>query len=111
MQRREATAITRARSMIAALADHPTDHAVDHPDHGREPFTTSDYERALIGLDAVFGTRIPGLPPTLPTGDPHVLYDQARAAITGLGDLGVLDDLQVELILDELHHAFHGTTQ
>lgn len=99
MDRHETTAITRARSMLAALADHPA--------YATEPLTASDYERTLIGLDTI--CRPP--PTSLLTtsdGDPHALYDQARTAITALGDVGVLDDLQVELILDELHAAFHG---
>lgn len=100
MNRSDARAITRARVLITALADHP--------DHAFPPFASSDYERALIDFDTICGPQAPGLPALRPAGQASELYEQALNAITVLGDLGILDGLQVELVLDVLDQAFTG---
>jgi hypothetical protein len=82
-----ATALTEARSCLAALADTAVSFEA-----------SVEYERVLLQLDGIHGDHVPGLDASGRTGDRDMLFSLAESAIDELVDFAV-DALQVELVL------------
>ena len=87
MLRSHATALTEARSCLAALADTAVSFEA-----------SVEYERVLLQLDWIHGDDVPGLDESGLTGDPNELFSNAESAIEELVDFDV-DALQIELVL------------
>lgn len=88
-----AVALAKARSYIAALADHAS--TVE---------ASSAYERALIDLDVIHGDETPALNTAGLPDDHGTLVAVAVSAVEGLADYGV-DGLSIELVLAALADA------
>ncbi|QYJ04516.1 hypothetical protein KUV85_02225 [Nocardioides panacisoli] len=88
-----AATLAKARSSIAALADH-----------ARTVEASSAYERALIELDWLHGDHAPALDTSGLTDDRDALFAAATSAVGQLATYDV-DPLHVELLLAALAGA------
>ena len=88
-----ATALARARTYIAALADT-----------ARSPDASSAYGHTLLYLDAIHGDAVPASILADEIEDRTALASLAEAAVEGLVGNGI-DALQVELVLTTLEDA------
>ncbi len=88
-----ATALTDARSYLAALADQASSTEA-----------SSAYEHALLELDWIHGDDVPALDTVGLTSDRDRLTAAATAVVEKLADYGV-DQLRIELVLAALEDA------
>lgn len=86
--------LAKARSYLAALADHAD--SID---------ASSAYERVLIELDRLHGDESPGLDADGICADRANLFAAASSAIEALEKYGV-DALNLELVLAKLEDAY-----
>ena len=88
-----AVLLAEARSYLAGLADSATSFD-----------TALDYERVLLQLDWIHDGTIPPIT-VVPSGNRHVLYGVARAAINNL-EVHAVDPLDLAICLSMLEAAW-----
>ena len=88
-----AVLLAEARSYLAGLADSATSFD-----------TALEYERVLLQLDWIHDGTIPPIA-VVPSGDRHVLYGVARAAINNL-EKHAVDPLELAICLSMLEVAW-----